>query len=184
MLFIPDCWRTAQSLSSFPGADRSFRPTSQKTSLVFVTFWRPLSKLQNWLWNEAELLHSPEILNIKEHKRTYWIQCKHLVYFGLGCVYIDGIVKLLQLLNYRDVSLLSNMSLVSVQLSICTIVVERNALLSFFFQNESYLQIDILYKKALFPRFHHRLTMKRLNVVKMFKEYLKHVSSCLWFAGL
>lgn len=35
---------------------------------------------------------------------------------------IVSIVKLLQLLNYRLVSLLSNMSLVSVQLSICTVV--------------------------------------------------------------
>lgn len=42
------------------------------------------------------------------------------------------------------------MSLVSVQLSICTTVVERNAILSFFFQNESYLQIDIVYEKLYF----------------------------------
>lgn len=44
---VTDCWGIAQSLSSFPGADRSFRPTSQRRSLVFVTFWRPPSKLPN-----------------------------------------------------------------------------------------------------------------------------------------
>lgn len=52
VLFVPDCWRIVQSLSLFQGADRSFRTTSQRTSLVFVTFWRPPSKL-TLKWRQA-----------------------------------------------------------------------------------------------------------------------------------
>lgn len=140
MLFVPDCWRIGQSLSSFPGADRSFRPTSQRTSLVFVTFWRPPSKLEDseMKWSRCrKKKKEKKELNVMKPKRIQWTQCEHLVYFGLGCLNIDDIVYES---NSRSclITELSNMSLVSVQLSICSREIVTS--LISFFQNDSSLQ--------------------------------------------